>query len=64
MTNYEADISKYETISTLGQCFEGMAVVHLAKHNPSGTMVALKRFNIDRMKQDIHLVEVNKSLIS
>ncbi|RZB89865.1 STE20-related kinase adapter protein alpha [Asbolus verrucosus] len=57
MINYEAGISSYETISTLGQCFEGMAVVHLARHLPSGTMVAVKRFNMDRIKHEAHLVE-------
>lgn len=60
MVNYEANISAYETISTLGQCFEGMAVVNLAKHK-SGTMVAIKRFNMDRIKHEAHLVEVRKS---
>ncbi|KAJ3648741.1 hypothetical protein Zmor_020520 [Zophobas morio] len=57
MINYEANISSYETISTLGQCFEGMAVVHLSKHIKSGTLVAVKRFNMDRIKQEAHLVE-------
>jgi STE20-related kinase adapter protein alpha len=57
MINYEANISAYETISTLGQCFEGKAVVHLAQHKKSGTMVALKRFNMDRIKHEAHLVE-------
>ncbi|KYB26773.1 STE20-related kinase adapter protein alpha [Tribolium castaneum] len=57
MVNYEANISAYETISTLGQCFEGMAVVNLAKHKISGTMVTIKRFNMDRIKHEAHLVE-------
>lgn len=58
MINYEANISSYESMSTLGQCFEGLAVVHLTKHLPTGTMVAIKRFNMDRIKQEAYLVEV------
>lgn len=55
---YNANISDYKTISILGHCFNNKAVVHLAKHLPSGEMVAIKKFNMDRIKEDINLVEV------
>lgn len=58
MTDYEADIASYEIVSTLGQCFEGMTVIHLAKHKKSDTLVAIKRFNMDRIKHEAYLVEV------
>ncbi|CAH1106149.1 unnamed protein product, partial [Psylliodes chrysocephalus] len=54
---YNANISDYKTISILGHCFNNKAVVHLAKHLPSGEMVAIKKFNMDRIKEDINLVE-------
>ncbi|KAG5894778.1 hypothetical protein JTB14_005214 [Gonioctena quinquepunctata] len=32
-------------------------MVYLAKHIPSGTMVALKKFDMDKIKKGVHLVE-------
>lgn len=58
MTTFDGNISSYKTISILGHCFDETAVVHLAKHVPSGTMVAIKKFDMDRIKEDVHLVEV------
>lgn len=58
MTEFEADYGYYKTISILGQGFNGMMAVHLAKHLPTGRMIALKRFNMDRIKEEAHLVEV------
>ncbi|KAJ8947933.1 hypothetical protein NQ314_008526 [Rhamnusium bicolor] len=57
MTRYEGNISAYKTISILGHCFEGTAVVHLAKHISSGAMVAIKKFDMDKIKEGAHLVE-------
>lgn len=58
MVNYNVNLSDYNIISTLGQCFEGKAAVHLAKHVPSGSMVALKKFNMDKIKHESYLVDV------
>ncbi|XP_019871083.2 STE20-related kinase adapter protein alpha isoform X2 [Aethina tumida] len=57
MIEFEADYGYYKTISILGQGFDGMMAVHLAKHLPTGRMIALKRFNMDRIKEEAHLVE-------
>lgn len=57
MTAFEENISVYKTISILGQGFDGTAVIHLAKHLPSGTMVAIKKFDMDKIKEGAHLVE-------
>lgn len=58
MTAFEETISVYKTISILGQGFDGTAIVHLAKHLPSGAMVAIKKFDMDKIKEGAHLVEV------
>lgn len=58
MTTFHGNISLYKTISILGHCFDDTAVVHLAKHVPSGTMVAIKKFDMDRIREEAHLVEV------
>ncbi|XP_072393750.1 STE20-related kinase adapter protein alpha-like isoform X1 [Diabrotica undecimpunctata] len=57
MSVYNANISEYQTISILGQCFDNKAVVQLAKHLPSGVMVAIKKFNVDTIPGDIKLLE-------
>lgn len=61
MAKFDANITWYKTISILGHCFGENAVVHLAKHKPSGTMVAIKKFNMDKIKEGAHLVEVTQS---
>lgn len=55
--DYGADLSQYQKVSILGHCFDDKAVVHLAKHTPSNTMVAIKKFNMDSIKEDSYLVE-------
>lgn len=59
MVTYETNISKYVTFSVLGQGYSGAAVIYLAKHKPSNTMVALKKINMDRAKEEANLVQVN-----
>lgn len=59
MVNFNMDFKDYKIISTLGQCFEGRAAVNLARHLPSGTMVALKKFNMDKVREDSSLVDVS-----
>lgn len=58
MVNFEANNDHYSTVSLLGQCWDGLAIVHLAKHIPSDKMVALKRFYMDKVKEESNLVEV------
>lgn len=60
---FEANISQYDFISILGRCCVGAAVVHLAKHRPSNTMVAVKKFDMDKIKEDAYLVEVHRTVI-
>ncbi|CAG9856658.1 unnamed protein product [Phyllotreta striolata] len=56
-TIYDAKISDYKTISILGHCFDNKAMVHLAKHLPTAELVAIKKFNLDKIREDIELVE-------
>ncbi|XP_060525031.1 STE20-related kinase adapter protein alpha [Cylas formicarius] len=58
MVQYNANLSEYKIITILGQCFDGRAAVHLAKHLPTGQMVAVKKINMDKIKCDASLVEV------
>lgn len=58
MVTFESDISKYTTVSILGQGYNGAAIVYLAKHNPSSKMVAIKKINVDKAKEEASLIEV------
>lgn len=57
MINFEANASHYKVCSVLGVCFENFGSVQLAKHLPSGQMVAIKKFNMDRVKEDGGLIQ-------
>lgn len=59
MVNFNINFNDYKIISTLGVCFEAKATVTLAKHVPSGSMVALKKFHMDKVKDENHLVDVS-----
>lgn len=54
---FEADPSHYQTCSILAHCCEGVATVHLARHLPSGTLVAIKKFNMDKSKEEASLIQ-------
>lgn len=59
MIMFEADSSCYKTVSMLSTCCDGLAIVHLTKHLPSDTLVVVKKFNMDRAKEESHLIQVN-----
>lgn len=56
---FEPDIEKYNTISIMGQGYDGAAIVYLAKHLPSNKMVAVKKINIDKAKEEAQLIQVH-----
>lgn len=62
MFNFEAQIAHYKIYSILGECCDKAGIVHLAKHTPSGQMVAIKKFNMDKIKEEASLIEVSKIL--
>lgn len=55
---FEADPGHYKTISILGTCCEGLAIVHLTKHVPSATLIVVKKFNMDKAKEESLLIQV------
>ncbi|CAH0550049.1 unnamed protein product [Brassicogethes aeneus] len=57
MAKYEAKTSSYKIISLLGQGFDGKAEVHLAKYLPTNEMLAIKKFDMDKIKEEAQLVE-------
>lgn len=60
MIEFEANNSHYNIVSILGQCYNGIGVVYLAKHIPSAQMVAIKKFNMDRIKDEVNLIQVKR----
>jgi hypothetical protein len=59
MLMFEADPTQYELCSVLGHCCENIATVHLARYRPSGAMVAVKKFNLERSKQEASLIQAS-----
>nr|CAD7439270.1 unnamed protein product [Timema bartmani] len=57
MLNFESNPAHYQTCSTLSTCYEEVAVVQLARHLPSGSLVAVKKFNMDRPKEEASLIQ-------
>ncbi|XP_069703693.1 STE20-related kinase adapter protein alpha isoform X2 [Periplaneta americana] len=57
MLMFEADPAHYQLCSVLGHCCEDIATVHLARHLPSGTLVAVKKFNMDKSKEEASLIQ-------
>ncbi|XP_050305651.1 STE20-related kinase adapter protein alpha [Anthonomus grandis grandis] len=56
MVTFNVNQDDYKIISSLGQSFEGRAAVYLAQHIPSGSMVAIKKFNMDKIGEDNYLL--------
>ena len=54
----------YEIKTELAVCCYGIATVFLAKHRPSGDLVAVKRFKMDKAGEENALIKVSvKSLL-
>lgn len=62
MFNFETNISHYKIYSILGECCDNAGIVQLAKHVPSNQMVAIKKINMDKVKEEANLIEVTYSL--
>lgn len=54
---FEPDPSHYQACGALATCCEGAGSVHLARHLPSGTLVALKKFNMEHAGDDASLIQ-------
>jgi len=58
---FESDPSHYKICSILGQCCGSIGIVLLAVHGPSASLVALKKFNMDKAKDEIENIQVQKA---
>lgn len=47
---FESDSRHYTLLTLIGRNFEGNAVVHIARHGTSEKLVALRRINLDKVK--------------
>ncbi|XP_058889511.1 STE20-related kinase adapter protein beta-like isoform X3 [Acipenser ruthenus] len=52
MTVHSTDISHYQLLSELGRGFFDISVVCLARHRPTGTLVAVKQTNLDNCTEE------------
>lgn len=62
MLTYEPVSSHYQTGRILGKCCDDVGTINLCHHIPSGTMVVIKKFNMDRAKEEASLIEVSTRL--
>ncbi|XP_044747297.1 STE20-related kinase adapter protein alpha isoform X2 [Coccinella septempunctata] len=63
MTQFREDISVYRIISILGGCFQNRAIVNLAKHVPSDRMLAVKRYQLEKIRDSYLLDLIEKEII-
>lgn len=52
--------SNYEIKSELSNCCFGIGIVYLAKHAPSQQFVAIKKFQMDKAKEESNLIRVSQ----
>lgn len=56
---YGSDPKDYEIKAELATCCHGIGTVYLAKHKGSREFVALKRFKMDKAKEEANLIRVS-----
>lgn len=57
----DSNPSNYEIKSELSGCCFGIGVVYFAKHVPSQQCVAVKKFQMDKAKEESNLIRVSNS---
>lgn len=62
-SSFGANPLSYEVRSVLGQCCDDVGQVYLAFHVPTDTPVALKKFNMDKAKDELENIQVHDHLI-
>lgn len=55
----DSNSSNYEIKSELSNCCFGIGIVYLAKHVPSQQFVAIKKFQMDKAKEESNLIRVS-----
>ncbi|XP_023698361.1 STE20-related kinase adapter protein beta isoform X1 [Paramormyrops kingsleyae] len=63
LASLSADASHYQLLSELGWGFNNLSQVCMARHTPSGRLVAVKRTNLDRCTEDELLQLLNEVLL-
>lgn len=61
---FDSNPTSYEIKSELSNCCFGIGVVYLAKHVPSQQFVAVKKFQMDKAKEESNLIRVSLQLIN
>lgn len=55
----DSNPSNYEIKSELSNCCFGIGIVYLAKHAPTQQFVAIKKFQMDKAKEESNLIRVS-----
>lgn len=58
----DSNPSNYEIKSELSSCCFGIGIVYLAKHVPSQQFVAVKKFEMDKAKEESNLIRVSNEM--
>lgn len=55
---FNPDLSDYQLTSIVTECCGGMAVVYSALYKPDNQNVAIKRYFVDKSKENANLIQV------
>ncbi|KAI5109447.1 STE20-related kinase adapter protein beta, partial [Silurus meridionalis] len=64
LSSLSADPADYQLLSVLGQGFNNLSQVSMARHTPSGRLVAVKNTNLDECTEEELLQLMNEALLS
>ncbi|XP_069053074.1 STE20-related kinase adapter protein beta isoform X2 [Lepisosteus oculatus] len=64
MTVFSSDANHYELLSELGRGFNNLRMVCMARHKPTGKLLALKQTNLDRCTEEELRLLLNEILLS
>ncbi|XP_053725073.1 STE20-related kinase adapter protein beta isoform X1 [Synchiropus splendidus] len=64
ITGLSAEPAHYQILAELGRGFNSLSLVNLARHTPTGQMVAIKRTNLDECTEEELLHLMNEVLLS
>ncbi|KAF4078873.1 hypothetical protein AMELA_G00186500 [Ameiurus melas] len=64
LSGLSADPADYQLISLLGRGFNNLSQVSMARHRPSGRLVAVKNTNLDECTEEELLQLMNEALLS
>lgn len=59
----DANPSNYEIKSEVSSCCFGIGTVYIAKHVPTQQFVAIKKFQMDKAKEESNLIRVSNHYV-